>query len=513
MLLSEIATRVEGVRRRQASGGDPEIESVVIDSREVAPGALFVALPGARVDGHEFVEAAVDNGARAVVIEEDRAEAIAPSVPSLVAGETRRVLGPIAAEFYAHPSEKLRVIGVTGTNGKTTTTHLSAELLRATDRRVGVIGTVGVEWEGRRETTPNTTPSSLRIQQYLARMAAEGVDEVVMEVSSHGLATHRLEGTRFDQGVLTNLTREHLDFHGDMQAYRAAKAALFRRHLPEAAEWGKSPVAVLNADDPFGERLAGEFDHEGPVETARYSGRGGEADVSVEALETHLEGTVLGIECDGESCRVETSLLGEFNVENCAAAVAVALHAGLALEAICEALGDLPGVPGRMQRVGGAGDRPTVFVDYAHTPDALRRVLETLAPLAPGRLVVVFGCGGDRDRDKRPIMGGVAESVADLAVVTSDNPRTEEPEAIIEEILRGVATPPVDEVERLGEVDSGVWVEPERGRAIDETLRHARADDVVVIAGKGHEDYQAIDRERRPFDDRRRAERALEARR
>lgn len=511
MLLAEMVSRVDEVCRVDGPGDNPEVESLSIDSREVESGELFVALPGARVDGHDFIEDAIANGASAVLIERDRLDDVSPPVPTLTAENTRRVLGVLAAEFYAYPSNELGLVGITGTNGKTTTTHLVGSVLRAAGRDVGTIGTVGVTWPEHRETTLNTTPGSLQIQQLLERMRRDGVDEVVMEVSSHGLATHRLGGTIFDRGLLTNLTRDHLDFHGDMASYRRAKGRLFHEHLSEASRRGKSPSAILNVDDTFGRRLADDL-RSGEIDVWTFSGRGTEADVSITAVDCSLKGTTLKIDGDDGEYRVETSLLGDFNVENCAAAVALGRSMSVGWDDIAIGLANSEGVPGRMERVGSGEDEPFVIVDYAHTPDALGRLLDTLAPLAPGRLVVVFGCGGDRDREKRPMMGETAASKAEVAVVTSDNPRTEEPRAIIDDILTGNSGPASDDVRRLGNDESGLWVEPDRERAIDETLRWARDDDVVVIAGKGHETYQEVGRDRRPFDDRQKAEDALASR-
>jgi UDP-N-acetylmuramyl-tripeptide synthetase len=511
MVLSEIVSRVETIRRPDGDGDDPEVTSISIDSRDVESGGLFVALPGARADGHDFIEGAVANGAAAVLVERDRLGEVAPPVPTLTAADTRRVLGRLAAEFYGHPSDELGVVGITGTNGKTTTTHLVGSVLRAAGREVGVIGTVGVNWSGHRETTANTTPGSLQTQQLLDCMRRDGVEEVVMEVSSHGLATHRLRGTIFDRGLLTNLTRDHLDFHEDMASYRRAKGRLFREHLPDALRRGKSPAAVLNVDDSFGRQLAGELRGE-DIDVWTFSGRGTDADISVTAAERSLAGTTLKIDGDEGDHFVETPLLGGFNVENCAAAAAIGRSMGVAWGDIAAGLANTDGVPGRMERVGSGDDEPFAIVDYAHTPDALGRLLDTLAPLAPGRLVVVFGCGGDRDQKKRPMMGETAVSKADVAVVTSDNPRTEEPNAIIDDILSGISETSAGDLDRLGDEEAGVWVEPSRERAIDETLRRARGEDVVVIAGKGHETYQEIGRDRRPFDDRQKAEAALASR-
>lgn len=501
MRLSQLASRVDAVARADERAPDPEIETIAIDSREVEPGALFVALDGAQADGHDFIDDAIEAGARAVLVERGRLPRLSFDAPTLVAEKPRRELGPLAAEFFDRPADDLRIIGITGTNGKTTTAHLTASIVRETGQRIGIIGTVGVRWNGHEVSLPNTTPESLRIQEVLDAMRADDVDTVVMEVSSHGLATHRLRGTSVDCALLTNLTQDHLDFHGDMASYRRAKGSLFRDHLPAAAERGKTPRAVLNVDDAFGRSLADELRGRAAVAVTTFSRNEASADVVVETDDERLDGTAIAIRADGDRRRVETPLIGSFNVENCGAAAAVAHATGCAFDAVARGLGDPDTVPGRLERVTGPADGPTVFVDYAHTPNALRRVLETLRPLTPGRLVVVFGCGGDRDRDKRPKMGAVAERVADVCIVTSDNPRSEDPDAIIDQILDGMSGPGPEG-----------WVEPERGRAIDGAVVRAREDDVVVIAGKGHESYQEVDGERRPFDDTTRAREALDTR-
>jgi len=515
MLLSQLAARVDGVARADERAVDPEITSIVNDSREVDQGALFVALDGANVDGHDFVGDALEAGARAVCVERERRESLGVDAPVLVAEDTRRELGPLAAEFYGHPADDLVIVGITGTNGKTTTTHLVASILREAGGEVGLIGTVGVRWAGRAVSVPNTTPESLRIQQLLEAMRSDGVESVVMEISSHGLATHRMRGTAVDCGVLTNLTQDHLDFHGDMASYRAAKGALFRDLLPAAASRGKSPRAILNVDDAFGRALADELADEPAVEVATYSRETSAADTFLETTGERLSGTEIAIRLGDRRRRIETPLLGRFNVENCAAAAAVGRATGCDLVAIARGLADPEAVPGRLERVtvdGSGAGGPAVFVDYAHTPNALERVLETLRPLTPGRLIVVFGCGGDRDRDKRPRMGAVAERVADVCVITSDNPRSEVPEAIVDDILDGMSAPVGWDLDEFDDRPRGIRVEVERGRAIEEAIARAGREDAVVIAGKGHEAYQEIDGEKRPFDDATRARAALETR-
>ena len=501
MRLSKLVSMVGRVSRKDERDLDPKPSCIEIDSRSIREGALFVALEGEHADGHDYVEAAIDAGASAVLVDADRLGEFDVDVPILVADDTRGVLGRLAAAFHGRPSEAMQVVGITGTNGKTTTSHILASILRAAGSDVGVIGTIGHRWDGVSEKGPNTTPESLRIQQLLDRMRRDGVDTVVMEVSSHGLATHRLTGTAFDVALFTNLSQDHLDFHGDIEAYRRAKASLFRHHLPAAAEIGKSPVAILNVDDATGALLAEEVDEMATVDTQTVSTEDRSADLFVRVVDADLGGTQLEFDHAGERAQVTSPLMGAFNVENCSCAAGVALSMGVSLSDVTEGIASMETVPGRLEPVDGPERTPHVFVDYAHTPDALRRALETLSPLTPGRLIVIFGCGGDRDRDKRPIMGEAATSVADLSVVTSDNPRSENPEAIIEEILDGIAEDPEGNWRTFRAAESGLWVESDRAKAIEAVVDRARTDDVVLVAGKGHEQYQEIGGEKRPFDD------------
>ena len=505
---------VEGggeISRRGELSDDPVIEDIVLDSRQVGPGSLFAALPGRQVDGHDFIGAAVDAGASAILAQSDRRDEVSAPVPIVWAEDTRRSLGPLSAHFFDHPSRELDVVGVTGTNGKTTTCAILESVFRETGRRVGVIGTVGYRWGAVEIEGANTTPESLLLQRLLRRMSDDGVDLVVMEVSSHALATHRMRGMELRAALFTNLSQDHLDFHGDMSSYRATKERRFRRVLPRSAAAGRSASAVLNVDDPVGAELAGELEEEAAgIDVWRFSSEGNRADVQAESVEQTLQGTRLRIESGGELRRVDVPLFGDFNASNCSGAASVGLALGLDLAQVGSGLASVGAIPGRLERVSGA-EQPAVFVDYAHTPHALRRLLATLAPLTNGRLIVVFGCGGDRDAGKRPKMGRAAREGADLAVVTSDNPRSEDPDAIIAQILEGIDAPAVDTIEELRGWETGVAVVSDRGRAIAEAIALAGPDDAVVIAGKGHEDYQEIDGERRPFDDAARAREALQA--
>lgn len=447
------AVRVSGLRYRSA---------------EVRPGDLFACIPGARADGHDFAAEAVQRGAVALLVE----RFLPLGVTQVRVDRVRDALGPISAAFHGHPSRRLRMVGVTGTNGKTTTTFLLASIFRAHGWRSGVVGTTGV-WIGERPTPfPRTTPEAPDLQRLLAEMVEEGVQAVAMEVSSHGLDQRRVDGTRFEVAVFTNLSQDHLDYHPTMEAYFAAKARLFTPALSERA--------VVNHDSPEGRRL-----EDGDLPTVTY-GLGPGADVRAEDVRATSEGISFRV----GALQIRSRLRGAFNVENCLAAVATARVLGIDDAAIARGIEALEVVPGRVEAVE-AGQPFLVLVDYAHTPDGLENVLRAARPLADGRLIVVFGCGGDRDRGKRPLMGRVATSLADLAIVTSDNPRSEDPLAIIAEIEAGAR-----------EGGGRYEIEPDRREAIARAVRVAAPGDVVVIAGKGHETYQELADRTIPFDDR-----------
>ena len=496
----------------QANHGLP-ITDIVIDSRRASAGHLFVALKGARRDGHDFLEEIAAQGATAALVAADRVDQIRrrlPTLPLLSAPEPRAALGLLADRFFGEPSRALTVLGITGTNGKTTCSALLASILEARGLRVGVVGTIGYRWPGHQEKAANTTPESLTLHRMMARMLEAGVDAVVMEVSSHGLATHRLVGVRFDGALFTNLSQDHLDFHGTMQAYLQAKASLFEELLPWSAQQGKGrPVAALNLDDdqvrPLLDRL-----QSAPLQIVGFSARPDEDRAEVRPVgrpRLGLAGLEARLRLPGEEepLDVVAPLVGSFNMENVlgSAALAEAVEAVTPRD-LAAGLAGLSPVPGRLQRVevpeGGEGrGGPAVFVDYAHTPDALRRALEALREHVPsgGQLVVVFGCGGERDRGKRPQMGAAGWAGADRLVLTSDNPRGEAPEAILEDILGGIP----QDVEQGPPGEGRLGVEPDREQAIRRAVLSAGASDVILVAGKGHEDYQEIGGERKHFDD------------
>jgi UDP-N-acetylmuramoyl-L-alanyl-D-glutamate--2,6-diaminopimelate ligase len=473
------------------AGPDPEVRGLAADSRQVAPGDLFVARRGVKVDAAAFVADAVRKGAVAIVSETP----LEAPVPCLVVPDANDALGRLADRLRREPSRDVAVTGVTGTNGKTTTTFLTHWFLEAAGRPATLLGTVVNRIVGRPETTAlQTTPDALTLHRALAETREGGGRDLVMEVSSHALDQRRTAGVRWRCGVFTNLTRDHLDYHGTLQAYGDAKARLFEQLPPDGA-------AVLNVHDPFSAQLACRT----AARVVRYGWReagrawpfGVPPEVSAEVLGTTLHGTRLTLDLGGERGAVLLPLVGAFNVENALGAAAAAWSLGVEPRLVRAALEACPGVPGRLERVEAGPGRPTVLVDYGHTPDALERVLTSLRPLTRGRLVCVFGCGGDRDRGKRPLMGRAVERLADVAVVTSDNPRSEEPRAIIDQVLAGLERP------------RAAHVVLDREAAIRAAIGLAGPDDVVVLAGKGHEQGQIFRDRTAPFDDRVVARRVL----
>ncbi|HKA92865.1 MAG TPA: UDP-N-acetylmuramoyl-L-alanyl-D-glutamate--2,6-diaminopimelate ligase [Acidimicrobiia bacterium] len=474
---------------------DVEVSAITHDSRRAAHGSCFACIPGAVTDGHLYAPAAVDAGAVALLVER---ELDLPVAQARVPG-VRAALGPAAAAFYGHPSRAVQCLGVTGTNGKTTVTYLLEAIARAAGLRVGVVGTVGARVDGSALPLERTTPEADDLQAILASMRADGVRSAALEVSSHALDQHRVDGTWFAAACFTNLSQDHLDYHGSMEAYFEAKAGLF--------DPTRTGAAAVNVGDHYGLEIARRARDAGlAVMTFAVAGeRDGEpVDVVADDLEATGSGTrfVLVTTETGASAAVDSRLLGAFNVSNALAAATTALVAGFPLDAVVTGLQAPLTIPGRLERVVAPPDHPfTVLVDYAHTPDALDRVLAAARRLAPDhRVIVVFGSGGDRDRRKRPAMGRAAARGADTAVLTSDNPRSEDPEQIARAVLDG-----------LRDGTASVVVELDRRTAIRDALHSARGGDVVVIAGKGHETGQTIGAETIPFDDRVVAREELEA--
>jgi UDP-N-acetylmuramoyl-L-alanyl-D-glutamate--2,6-diaminopimelate ligase len=516
--LSDLFAGVEGWR--PAGAADVDISALTYRSNEAGPGALFFCVSGFVRDGHDFAPDAVARGAAALCVERE----LDLPVPQAVVPSVRQAMGPVAAAFYGHPSRRLLTVGITGTNGKTTTAFLVAHLLDHSGLRAGLMGTVERRIGGRILPAGRTTPEALDIQRDFASMVDAGDKAAVMEVSSHALDLGRVRGLHFRAVAFTNLTQDHLDYHTTLEDYFAAKARLF---VEREFTIGR-PAAVVNLDDPYGRRIAAmcERDRLLGISTAGSAATGGPADLEwsdFTVTPSGTQGTLLlrgaalerlraggGVEGMlsergtrgqlGPEVRlpVATRLVGAFNVANTLTALGIGIGLGVDLEGMLAALRDFPGVPGRMEPVD-AGQGFLVLVDYAHTPDSVRNVLQTAREFTKGRLIAVVGCGGDRDKTKRPLMGREAETHADIVIVTSDNPRTEDPLAIIADILAGLRSP------------AGAKVQPDRRLAIAEAVAGAREGDVVMILGKGHESGQEFADKTVPFDDRQVARAVLEA--
>jgi UDP-N-acetylmuramoyl-L-alanyl-D-glutamate--2,6-diaminopimelate ligase len=470
--------------------GGIEIGGIAVDSREIRPGDLFVAMPGARADGHDFLAAAARAGAAAALVDRD---VPSPPLPVARVPSTSAALPAVAAAFYGDPSSKLRVTGVTGTNGKTTFTYLLEGVLTAAGRTPAVVGTIDYRVAGKPLRKGLTTPFPHELQRVMAESVASGATDLILEVSSHSTAQGRVGGVRFDVGVFTNLTRDHLDFHGDMESYFAAKARLFREYLPAG---GKSAGIALNGDDPYGERLAQEFP------SATTFGFSRAWDVHPLEMEMDWEGTRMLLATPRGALSLRSHLIGAHNVSNILAAVSAALLLGLPPEAVSDGIGAVPVVPGRLEPVPNARGLH-IYVDYAHTPDGMDRVLTTLRGLTEGRLITVFGCGGNRDRGKRPQMGRVAALRSDVVVVTSDNPRNENPEEILRDIEPGLSAEGFVQARDAVDWREGYYrMQSDRKAAIAMALSLAEPGDSVAIVGKGHEDVQIIGDRKLPFDDR-----------
>ncbi len=480
-----------------------EIGGIFYDSREVIPGGLFFAVRGLKTDGHNFIDDAVAKGAAAVVVEEDIE---IPGVTTVRVPDSRAAMGTFAASFYDHPSMDLKLIGVTGTNGKTTVCYITEEIIRAANKSPGVIGTIDYRYLRKSIVPPHTTPEAADLLKLMREMVESGVTHVAMEVSSHALDLNRVDPCMFDAVVFTNLTQDHLDYHGTMEEYFESKARFFT----ELINRDKKTVSVINVDDPWGKKLVSRID--GKVVTFGLD-RG--ADIYPAAFESDTGGVWGKIVTPGGSFDFRSNLLGRHNIYNILSAVGAALGAGIEMEAVRRGINGKITVPGRLEAVDRGQDF-LVLVDYAHTDDALKNVLSTLKPLTEGRLITLFGCGGDRDKNKRPKMAAAAARLSDRVIVTSDNPRTEEPDKIIEDILEGFEGAEIEKVEPAPGSFEGkgraYTVIPDRRDAIAFAVSEAKKGDIVLVAGKGHEDYQIIGTKKYPFDDRIEAEKGLKDR-
>jgi UDP-N-acetylmuramoyl-L-alanyl-D-glutamate--2,6-diaminopimelate ligase len=488
----QLETLLGGLALRQVIGRrDRAVESIAYDSRRVQRNGMFVALRGEKTDGHQFIAQAVEKGASVIVTERGESAALAGAATCVLVENTRRALADLATIFYGHPAQRLKIAGVTGTNGKTTTSFLIKHICEKAGLRCGLIGTVRYEIGERVLPATRTTPESLDLQELLALIANAGCRAASMEVSSHALAQERTRGIEWDVAVFTNLTQDHLDFHGTLENYFEAKAKLFTQ-LPQQ-EKKRKPIAVINVDDRYGEQLLDKIDKNVAVVTY---GMGVRAEFRASNYRIEFGGTSYRLDARGKSYLVRLPLIGRFNVANSMAALAAVNALGVNLRDAVASLAKSPQIPGRLEMVP-AKRQFQVFVDYAHTPDALLNVIKTLRELEPRRLLVLFGCGGNRDRQKRPLMAEVVERNADYAIVTSDNPRREDPAAIIADTEKGF---------RLHHYEKIV----DRAEAIARAVELAKPRDIVLIAGKGHEAYQEFADRTIPFDDIQVARRAIE---
>ena len=484
------------VRSRCIGKREQLFYGITADSRNVRAGDLFLCLPGATVDGHDYAEQAIAKGAVALVVERE----LNVSVPQLIVPSVREAQAWIANAFYEEPSRALRVIGVTGTNGKTTTTYLLEHILNTCGHKIGLMGTIRMTIGDKTVPTKNTTMDAIDLQSAFREMKEAGCSHAVMEVSSHALALGRVKGVRFRTGIFTNLTQDHLDFHGDMATYQEAKGLLFAR-MDQAlsAKVNEAQFAIINADDP----ASASYQSVTAAQVIRYGVQSVDADVRAINVQLGLDGTKFRLETFKGNMDVHIRLFGMFNVYNVLAAISAALVEGLDLEKIVRAVERMNGVDGRFEPVL-QGQPFLAVVDYAHTPDSLENVLRTAREFTQARVLCLFGCGGDRDRTKRPIMARIACEQSDFVVITSDNPRSEDPERILDDVYTGVVLAPhakAQVVERMAD----------RAEAIQRIISFAQAGDIVVIAGKGHETYQIIQGVNYPFDDREEVRKALRA--
>ncbi|MBD6614656.1 UDP-N-acetylmuramoyl-L-alanyl-D-glutamate--2,6-diaminopimelate ligase [Komarekiella sp. 'clone 1'] len=494
MKLRELLAAVDSVEQltNHPALEDVEVKGLKTNSHACSVGDLFIGMPGTRVDGGEFWPSAIASGAVAAIISPEAVQKSPPTAEALVISATdmTKACGQIASAFYGYPGQKLKLVGVTGTNGKTTTTHLIEFLLTKANLSTALMGTLYTRWAGFEQTAIHTTPFAVELQQQLAEAVNAGCEFGVMEVSSHALAQGRVLGCQFEVGVFSNLTQDHLDYHSDMEDYFAAKALLFSPNYLKGR-------AIINADDTYGKRLIASLNSD----RWSYSVNDNSADLWMSDLNYEPNGVSGMLHTPKGNVAFRSPLVGQYNLENLLAAVGAVLHLGLDLELIVSVIPEFAGVPGRMERVQIIPEQDiSVIVDYAHTPDSLENLLKAARPFIPGKMICVFGCGGDRDRTKRPKMGKIAAYLADVAVVTSDNPRTEDPERILQDILAGIP-------ETVKPIVNG-----DRATAIRTAILQAQPGDGVLLAGKGHEDYQILGTEKIHFDDREHARDALQER-
>jgi UDP-N-acetylmuramoyl-L-alanyl-D-glutamate--2,6-diaminopimelate ligase len=494
----KLARLIEGLDIINISGETSgEVSTVCFSADKCNRGSLFVAIPGLKNDGHDFISEAITRGAQFVVYEKDLQ--LPSEVTAIKISDSRRALSILAKNFFGNPSGNLVLVAVMGTNGKTTITYLLESILKEAGFKCGVLGTVNYRYNNKVYPAPNTTPESYEMQKILRDMADDGITHVIAEVSSHAVDLKRVDDCDFDLGIFTNLTRDHLDYHLTMENYFQAKKRFFAEILPKSRKVHAQKM-VINADDQWGQRIIKEVS----LPALPY---GIENDSSIRAAnyELSLSGIKAQINLAGETVSIASPLIGKFNLYNILAAVGAAFILHIPSDVIKRGIENLTNVPGRLEKVISSND-VNIFVDYAHTDDALRRVLQNLVELKKKRIITVFGCGGNRDRGKRPLMGEAATSYSDLTIITSDNPRLEDPLAIIVEIEAGIDSGRVQKTApdklQLKNGTYGYTVIPERRKAIEEAMNTAQSGDIVLIAGKGHEDYQILGTEKLPFDDR-----------
>jgi UDP-N-acetylmuramoyl-L-alanyl-D-glutamate--2,6-diaminopimelate ligase/murE/murF fusion protein len=493
-----------------------DIVSIYYRAQEAQPGGMFVAIEGQTADGHDFMHQALQNGAVAIVAQKEPPQPylneclaqVAYGQPIIIrVSDTRKAMADLASRFFENPSENMTLIGITGTNGKTTVAYLIESILLQAGFKTGVIGTINYRYAGKIFSNPMTTPESLDLQRILAQMLGDGVTHVVMEASSHAMDQYRIRNCWFDVAVYTNLSQDHLDFHGNMESYWSSKKSLFTEYLTKGPKKDKA-LAVINCDDDRGSELADNLPMP-VIKTGPVSG----SEIKAEKFQCKLIGTTGKVATHEGSFDFKTPLVGIHNVENILNAAGVGVALKIAPDTIKNGIEALSAIPGRLENIESDTGR-YVYVDYAHTPDALENAVAAIREIAPARIVCVFGCGGDRDKQKRSLMGEIAARLCDLAVVTSDNPRSEEPLVIIEQILEGVRQTHGVEYSSLdlksGFAQKGFVVEPDRRRAIALGIEASRPNDAVLIAGKGHETYQILGDTTIDFDDRQEARRALE---
>ncbi|MEI7637925.1 MAG: UDP-N-acetylmuramoyl-L-alanyl-D-glutamate--2,6-diaminopimelate ligase [Syntrophus sp. (in: bacteria)] len=503
MELSNILRDIEIQRLHGNAHG--QVSSICYDSRKCEENCLFVAIPGLKTDGHHYIPEALDRGARFILHENDFTPPA--GITAIQVGDSRRILGVLGKNFFGHPSAGLCLIAVTGTNGKTTVTYILESIIKAAGFNPGVLGTVNYRYGGTVMPAPNTTPESFDMQRILRQMVDAGVSHVIAEVSSHAVDLQRVDDCDFDLGIFTNLSQDHLDYHGNMESYFSAKKRFFADVLP-LSQKGRPIRMIVNRDDPWGRRLLSEV----PLPAWSF-GIETPGDIRVESFTLTPQKTE-ALVCwhGGGTSRISSSLIGRHNLYNILAAAAGALALGIPGKDIIVGIGAIRNVPGRLERVNLPGE-PDVFVDYAHTEDALEKVLQNLSSFQRNHIITVFGCGGDRDRGKRPLMGRAAVTLSDLTLLTSDNPRSENPMDILKEIEAGIPKEGIrkytaEEVQnKLPE--QGYTIIPDRRTAIERAIGIAEKGDIVLIAGKGHEDYQLVGAQRLSFDDRLVAREAL----